>query len=417
MKETAYMVEQSLRKLDRWVIDHEYRGYEPFDGLSSVLRPLTFRNVLAERILQQTIRQSPVNLRPLFGVKPLDSTKGRGYMAWGYLLLLQGSNDAEYRKKAIACLEWLMENKSPLYQDYSWGNHFDYSSRGGQMPRHEPTIVWTSLIGNTFLDAYEILKDERYLNVARSVCDWILSLPRDVNGTGTCLSYVKYQTSSIHNSNMLGAAMLARTASLTGDRSALPLAKEAMRYSCADQLPDGAWYYGKKEKFHWIDNFHTGYNLDSLKRYIAFTGEREFEENLRRGYRYFKENFFEESGRPKYYHDRAYPIDIQCAAQAIDTLVLFSDEDPSSVELARRVARWTISNMQDASGYFYYRILPLKKVKIPMIHWGQATMFKALAHLLTKLRGLDRDRENDPAGARDGRARGVPDREMTAKAR
>jgi hypothetical protein len=238
-----------------------------------------------------------------------------------------------------------------------------------------------------------------------------------VNGTGTCLSYVKYQTSSIHNSNMLGAAMLARTASLTGDRSALPLAKEAMRYSCADQLPDGAWYYGKKTKFHWIDNFHTGYNLDSLKSYIKNTGEREFEENLQRGYRYFKENFFEESGRPKYYHDRAYPIDIQCAAQAIDTLVLFSDQDPSSIELARRVARWTISNMQDASGYFYYRILPLKKVKIPMIHWGQATMFKALAHLLTKLRSIERDRNNSPAGARDGRAISIPDREMTAKVR
>jgi hypothetical protein len=387
MKETAYMVEQSLRKLDRWVIDHEYRGYEPFDGLSSVLRPLTFRNALAERILQQAVRQSPLNLRPLFGVKPLDSTKGRGYMAWGYLLLLQSSNDAEYRKKAIDCLEWLIENRSPLYQDYSWGNHFDYSSRGGQMPKHEPTIVWTSLIGNVFLDAYEILKDERYLNVARSVCDWILSLPRDVNGTGTCISYVKYQTSSIHNSNMLGAAMLARTASLTGDRSALPLARDAMRYSCADQLPDGAWYYGKKKKFHWIDNFHTGYNLDSLKRYIAFSGEREFEENLERGYRYFKTNFIEASGRPKYYHDRAYPIDIQCAAQAIDTLALFSDNDPSAIELARQVALWTIENMQDRSGYFYYRILPLKKVKIPMIHWGQSTMFKALAHLLMKDQG------------------------------
>jgi hypothetical protein len=378
------MIQQSLARLEQWVVDHDYRGYEPFDGLSSVLRPLTFRNALAERILQQAVRQSPVNLRPLFGVKPLDSTKGRGYMAWGYLTLLQVRDDDLYRQRANDCLTWLIENKSPFYRDFSWGNHFDYSSRGGQMPKHEPTIVWTSLIGNVFLDAYEILKDERYLSVARSVCDWILSLPRDVNGTGTCISYVKYQTSSIHNSNMLGAAMLARTASLTGDRSALPLAKDAMRYSCADQLPDGAWYYGKKEKFHWIDNFHTGYNLDSLKRYIAYSGEREFESNLERGYRYFKANFFEPSGRPKYYHDRAYPIDIQCAAQAIDTLALFSDNDPSAIELARQVALWTIENMQDRSGYFYYRILPLKKVKIPMIHWGQATMFKALSHLITK---------------------------------
>ena len=381
------MIQQSLTKLDQWVVDHDYRGYEPFDGLSSALRPLTFRNVLAERILQQAVRQSPVNLRPLFGVKPLDSTKGRGYMAWGYLTLLRHHDDDPVRKRAIDCLAWLIENKSPFYQDFSWGNHFDYSSRGGSIRKHEPTIVWTSLIGNVFLDAFEVLGDERYLDVAKSVCNWILSLPREVTPAGTCISYVKFQKSSIHNSNMLGAAMLARTAAITGDRSALPLAKEAMRYSCADQHPDGAWYYGKKEKFHWIDNFHTGYDLDSLKRYIAYSGDSEYEDNLHRGYSYFKDNFFEASGRPKYYHNRAYPIDIQCAAQAIDTLAFFSDVDPQALDLARQVALWTIGNMQDRSGYFYYRILPFRKVKVPMIHWGQATMFKALSHLLTKDRG------------------------------
>jgi hypothetical protein len=68
MKERADRVEKSLAKLERWVVDHDYRGYEPFDGLSSVLRPLTFRNELAERLLQQAVRQSPINLRPLFGV-------------------------------------------------------------------------------------------------------------------------------------------------------------------------------------------------------------------------------------------------------------------------------------------------------------------------------------------------------------
>jgi len=41
--------------------------------------------------------------------------------------------------------------------------------------------------------------------------------------------------------------------------------------------------------------------------------------------------------------------------------------------------------MQDESGYFYYRILPWKKVRIPMMHWGQATMYEALAHLLSKM--------------------------------
>ncbi len=80
-------VQRSLDLVQEWVEKHDYRGYEPFDGLSSWARPLMCGNQLGERILLQLIRQCPVNLRPLFGVRPQDSTKGRGYMASGYLTL------------------------------------------------------------------------------------------------------------------------------------------------------------------------------------------------------------------------------------------------------------------------------------------------------------------------------------------
>jgi hypothetical protein len=42
--------------------------------------------------------------------------------------------------------------------------------------------------------------------------------------------------------------------------------------------------------------------------------------------------------------------------------------------------------MQDQRGYFYYRKYPVVMAKTPMLHWGQGTMFKALAHLLLKLK-------------------------------
>ncbi len=41
--------------------------------------------------------------------------------------------------------------------------------------------------------------------------------------------------------------------------------------------------------------------------------------------------------------------------------------------------------MQAPDGHFYYRDLGWKKVKTPMLHWGQGTMFKALAHILRKV--------------------------------
>jgi hypothetical protein len=119
---------------------------------------------------------------------------------------------------------------------------------------------------------------------------------------------------------------------------------------------------------------------------MEMTGDSDFEENLRRGFQYYKKTFFEDDGRPKYYHNRAYPIDIQCASQSIDTLALFSDEDMDSLELAGRVAGWTIRNMRDADGHFHYRIYPGGiRSKTPMLHWGQATTYKALASLLLKI--------------------------------
>jgi hypothetical protein len=324
-------------------------------------------------------------------------------MASGYLTMLRLTGDTQYEAKATQSLEWLMENKSPKFPQYTWANHFDFAGRGGEYRKDESIIVWTSLIGQAFLDAYDLLADSKYLKVAESACEWILALPREQTQSGICLSYHMLHQSSVHNANMLGAAMLARTAAITKHAEALRVAKQAMEYSCTRQSPDGSWFYGEEQKYHWIDSFHTGYNLDSLKCYVDHTEDRSFEGHLRRGLRYFKENFFEATGRPKYYHNRVYPVDIQCASQGIETLAKFSVYDASSRELGLRVARWTIRNMQSGDGHFYYRKLPWIKVRTPMLHWGQATMYKALTSLLAAVSSSEnsaRGRVEDTANVR-----------------
>ncbi len=377
---------KSAAAVQGWVEKHNYKGYEPFDGLSSPLRRWTFGNLLAERILQQAVRQSPLNIRPLIGIKPLDSTKGRGMMAWGYLLLYRTTHVIDHWRKAVDCLRWLDTHKSPKFQTHSWANYFDFSSRGGAYHKDDSIIVWTSHIAQTYLEAFEQSQDQWFLDIALSACDWIMSLPREKTGGGDCISYFAHGQESIHNANMLGAAALARASRHAQRRDYAEVAHAAIRYSCLRILPNGAWWYAEEDQYHWIDNFHTGYNLDSLKCYIDYTGDTEFAADLKRGLEFFKDHFFEASGRPKYYHNRAYPIDIQCASQAIDTLSYFGAEDAESLALALKVADWTIRNMQDRGGFFYYRTYPIGvTARTPMLHWGQATMFKALAHLISRL--------------------------------
>lgn len=374
-------LEQAISLLDAWVEKHDYKGYDPGDGLTSVFRPLTFGNLLLERILIQSIWKSPVNLRPILGVKRLPSTKGRGFMAWGYTLLYRSTAEVTWLEKAKNCLDWLDQNKEPAAPHHCWGNHFDFTTRSGRMRAHTPTIVWSGLIGQAYLEYFEQTQDQLYLDIAVSICKWILTLPREETPTGSCLSYVPTHQNSVHNSNLLGAGLLSRTFKHSADHEFLDTARSAVEYTVSRQRDDGSWWYGEEAKYRWIDNFHTAYNLDSLKRYQDNSGDNAFCKQIQVGYQYFKDTFFEESGLPRYYHDRTYPIDIQCAAQAIDTFAFFRNEDPEALELSRRVANWTINHMQDRSGYFHYRRFKALRIKTPYFHWGQATMFKALSHL------------------------------------
>lgn len=379
--EAMEVVEIAVQRVLGWVERNEYKGYEPFDGLSSSLRPLALGNQFAERLVMQAVRQSPVNLRPLVGIRPQESTKGRGYMAAGYVSLFKRTQKTEFRDKAILCLKWLDKHKCNCFTTHSWSNHFDFVSRAGGYTKNDPIIVWTALIGHAFLDAYDAFGEEWLLRVADSAAQWVYELPREKTQRGDCISYLAHVQSSIHNANMLGASLLARTAQRTGSRQFVEASRSAMEYSCSRQLANGSWWYAEAQKYHWVDNFHTGYNLDSLDTYISATGDETYRSNLDKGLEYYKKTFVEPSGRPRYYEQRAYPIDIQCAAQSIDTFARFADRDAEAGRLAETVALWTVRHMQDRRGHFHYRQYPWMTARTPMLHWGQATMFKALADL------------------------------------
>jgi uncharacterized protein YyaL (SSP411 family) len=248
-------------------------------------------------------------------------------------------------------------------------------------------VVWTSLIGQAFLDAYEHFGKDRFLQVAIDACDHILhDLSTRAEGDSLCISYFPKQDVQVHNANTLAASLLARTYAYTRNDRYSVLAARAIQYTAQHQRPDSTWYYGEAAGLHWVDNFHTAYVLDSFKHYAESTGDKRFESNLTAGYRYWRDTFFLPDGTPRYYDRKTLPLDIQCCSQAIDTLVFFCDRDPEALALALKVAQWTIRQMQDPTGYFYYRRYSRWLVnKTATLHWGQATMLCALAGLYRAL--------------------------------
>jgi polysaccharide biosynthesis protein VpsJ len=379
---------ESIERLSGWLEQNDYQGYDTFDGLNAkYLRPLTFETNFLRTILQQGVRRFPMNLRPLLGVPKSRSTKGMGFLARGFMRLNQATGDAAWADRAQSALEWLIENQSPGYSGACWGNHFDYQSRSFYLPKGVPTIVWTSLIGHAFLDGYDLFRKQEYLEVAVSACEHILrDLDTLTEGDAICLSYIPLENKQVHNSNTLGGSLLARTFAHTGTESYRLTAQKALQYTANHQRSDSSWYYGEAANLHWVDNFHTAYVLDCFKYYLESTGDDRFVKNMMDGYNFWKRTFFLPDGTPRYYDYKTLPIDIQCSSQAIDTLVFFSDQDPDSIPLAANIAKWTIENMQDRTGYFYYRrYSPLLVNKTPTLHWGQATMLCALSGLYKSL--------------------------------
>jgi hypothetical protein len=355
-----------------WCREHGFAGHDPFDALNSrVFQSTPLANSRNARFIwTQVVKRSPFDLRRLARVPAQRNAKGIALFA---LALLKQSEP-----EASRLLSDLLDLKLDGYSGAAWGYNFDWQSRNFFAPRGTPTIVPTAFAARAFIESGS-------LDVARSVCDFILrDLSRPVdNETQLCFSYAPNSGTQIFNASLLAAEVLACVGKLTGETELCEVAVRAARYVVNHQRGDGSWTYGTDPAQSWIDNFHTAYVLFSLKRIIeACPGAAEFQPSLERGYRYWRENFFLAEGWPKYYHDDPYPADAHAAASAIVTLLECRELDETSLKMAQNVARWTIKNLRDERGFFYYQRRRFYTIRKPYMRWTQAWMLYALARLL-----------------------------------
>lgn len=381
-------LQENISHLLDWIKDHDYKSYDPFDGLKSPLvKYILLNNKYLRIVWQQFFKRCPINLRPIVGIKESIIPKTMGNLASANLLLYKLHNDKQYLDKAISYLNWLKVNYYRGYPGYCWGVGFNYQSRGIYAKKGIPNIVTTFYCANAFLDFYELIRNSKRLEIARSSCNFILKgLGTTKIGDTLCINYYPIQRDQIHNANMFGAVLLSRVYKYTKEKYLLKFANKAVRYTINNQKDDGAWFYGEGPMYRWIDNFHTGYILESLYNYINYTDCYEFMPNLLRGIDFYKRNFFLSDGSPKYYNNKLFPIDIQCVAQAIQTFAILSNIEKKYLDLSIKIAKWAIKNMRDDKGYFYYRKYKFFINKIPYIRWGQSTMLLALTYLLRTIK-------------------------------
>ena len=388
----------SFRLLREYCEREGFKGWDPYDGLNSkVFQALPFlkKSALCRLVVIQGFKRSPINLRRIALVPKEYNAKGIGLFLSGYCnlynavkanpKLAESLGSADSLKSQINELaKLLISLQSNGYSGACWGYNFDWQARRLFLfPKFTPTVVATNFCATALMESFEITGEKKYLEIALSAANFVIKdLHRSDYKDGFLFSYSPLQgNDTVFNASLLGSRLLSFCYKYTGNEEYRKLAEQSIKACCAGQKENGAWVYGMLPVQSWVDSFHTGYNLDALIAYQEQTADDKYNKYIEKGFEYYIQNFFEADGTPKYYDNRTYPIDIHCPGQLLVTLArLHKTEEYKNI--AEKVINWTIRNMQDKKGYFYYQLKPGVSSKISYMRWSNAFMFNALSHYI-----------------------------------
>ncbi len=399
------MLLDSFIKLKNYCEKEKFMGWDPYDGLNSKIfkaLPLLKRSAVARLAVIQGFKRCPINLRRLARVPKDYNAKGIGLCLQAYCnihLLLVNNPQLETKLGSrqhivdtinqLASLLLALRSQGNYHGD-CWGYNFDWQARRlFFFPKNTPTVVATQFCATALFSAYEVTRNKEYLDVALSSAQFVLQdLHRTPCGPGFLFSYSPLMgNDTVYNASLMGSRLLCYCYKYTGNDSYREAARLSVAACCDAQNDDGSWVYGTLPVQSWIDSFHTGYNLDALHAYEQLTGDSSFHAHLQRGLDYYLSHFFEPDGRPRYYNNQTFPIDIHCPAQLMVTLARLGVY-PQHRQLARRVLSWTITHMQDPEGYFYYQIKTGINSRISYMRWSNAFMLYALSYQLLNEQSL-----------------------------
>lgn len=389
----------SFNRLRAYCEAENYKGWDPYDGLNSRVfqtMPLLRKSALCRLLTIQGFKRCPINLRRLALVPKEYNAKGIGLFLQGYCNLYNAVCRNELLSSELGTKEELMAKVNELadllvslrsngnYHGSCWGYNFDWQARRLFLfPKYTPTVVATNFCATALFEAYEITGRKDLLEIALSAGEFVMNdLHRHSCKNGFLFSYSPLKgNDAVYNASLLGSRLLSYCYKYSGKEEYMEAARQSVMACCDGQEEDGSWVYGLLNVQNWKDSFHTGYNLDGLIAYEELTNDMSFHEHIEKGFEYYINHFFEYDGSPKYYYNKKYPIDIHCPGQLFVTLFRLHKFD-EYCPLAESVMVWTIKNMQDRKGYFYYQLKPGLSSKISYMRWSNAFMFCALSYYI-----------------------------------
>jgi len=378
----------SLEKLRLYIEQEDFKGYDPYDTLNSPLKFKYFGKFVAVLALQFQ-KRNPINIRPLLGIKKEHNPKALGLFLYSYCKLQKHQPDKNYTSQINYLFNELKSNYTKGFSGYCWGYNFDWASSGKYINKFSPNIVVTAFVAKGIYQYYQLTNDKEALAILESIGNFILKdLPITEFENGICFSYTTLGVDNCYNASLLAASVLAQLYSITKNDMYKEYAVKAVDFVVGKQHADGHWNYSINEqgKERVQIDFHQGYVIDCIADVMKYTNiqNEKYTNAITIGTTYYREQQFFENGQSKWRLPKIYPVEIHNQSQGMITFC----QTKQYACFAHTIADYTIDNMQDTAGFFYYRKLKRHTHKISYMRWSQAWMFTALTELIIAEKGI-----------------------------
>ena len=391
----------ALERLELWLEQNGFWGWDPYDVEDSRIYrfiehrfPTLIRKILI-RLLSEFNHIFPITFRKIMGVKKAVNNKALGLMLSGYSKLYETTKNTKYLKQAINIANYLEQNSNADYAGMSWGYPFDWKSPI-LIPAEVPSSVVTSVVGDGFYQLYKVTGDKKYLNICKKVCEFFMQdltlTYQDNSKSCICFSYTPLDDYQVHNANLFVAEFLIRIGTEINNKIFIDTGIASAKFALTEQQEEGYLpYWGLSQtkkysrgKIH-TDHYHCGFEIRSLHAISVGSNISEFKIAYEKYFAWYRQNMFEVDNSPKFMADRLYPINIHTSAEAILCCTRLAQTEQELLT-ARCIALDVISLMEFKPGEYVHvirEVAPFVKIKskIPMLRWGQAWMFLALAEL------------------------------------
>ena len=224
----------------------------------------------------QVVTRSPIDIRPLVGVRKARNAKGLSLFSRALLARHRMTGSADDAAEARELLDWLIAHPAPGFDAACAGVTRTRGRTSGSSPRGTSPTGWSPR------------SSARPCSTGTRRCRTAATSTPPARRCGSCsrrrrrciededrwcVSYVPDPAIDwiVMDVSALTGALAARLGALTGDGDLIRQGGRLVRYVVSKQTDYGAWFYADPPSASHIthDNYHTGFILDAILRLRA----------------------------------------------------------------------------------------------------------------------------------------------------